>query len=37
VDDRPENLVVMEGILESPRFNIVKAQSGLEALVFMLE
>lgn len=37
VDDRPENLVVMEGILESPRFNIIKANSGAEALGFMLD
>lgn len=37
VDDRPENLVVMEGILESPKFNIVKANSGAEALGLMLD
>jgi len=37
VDDRPENLVVMEGILESPSLNIIKANSGAEALGLMLE
>ncbi len=37
VDDRPENLVVMEGILACSRFNIMKANSGADALGLMLE
>ena len=37
VDDRPENLVAMEGLLESPDLNIVKASSGNEALGLMLK
>ncbi|MFH1489658.1 MAG: ATP-binding protein [Pseudomonadota bacterium] len=37
VDDRPENLVALEGMLESPDLNIVKAASGNEALGFMLK
>lgn len=37
VDDRPENLVVMEGILENQKLNIFKADSGAMALGLMLD
>ena len=37
VDDRPENLVTLEGILESPELKIFKACSGNEALSIMFE
>lgn len=37
VDDRPENLLSLEGILESNELNILKANSGNEALGIMLE
>jgi signal transduction histidine kinase len=37
VDDRPENLLALEGILESPDLNLLKAASGNEALGLMLE
>ncbi|MDP3461230.1 MAG: response regulator, partial [Bacteroidales bacterium] len=37
VDDRPENLLSLEGILESEDLNIIKANSGNEALSIMLE
>ncbi|MBK9292789.1 MAG: response regulator [Bacteroidetes bacterium] len=37
VDDRPENLLTLEGILENEDLNILKAQSGNEALALMLE
>jgi CheY-like chemotaxis protein len=37
VDDRPENLLALEGLLESLAVNIVKATSGNEALGLMLE
>lgn len=37
VDDRPENLLALENLLESPDLNILKATSGNEALSFMLE
>jgi CheY-like chemotaxis protein len=37
VDDRPENLLTLEGILESENLNIIKAHSGNEALGIMLE
>jgi len=37
VDDRPENLLVLEALLDSPDLNIVKATSGNEALGLMLE
>ncbi len=36
VDDRPENLLVLEGLLEDFNCNIVKATSGNEALGLML-
>ena len=37
VDDRPENLLVMESILENLDCNIIKATSGNEALSLMLD
>ncbi|MDF2612324.1 MAG: cph [Clostridia bacterium] len=37
VDDRPENLLVLEGLLEDFGCNIIKADSGNEALGLMLE
>lgn len=37
VDDRAENLLTLESILENPELNIVKARSGNEALGLMLE
>ncbi|GAB1418319.1 hypothetical protein MASR2M12_10840 [Bacteroidales bacterium] len=37
VDDRPENLLTLEGILESDELNLLKASSGNEALRIMLE
>ncbi len=37
VDDRPENLLTLEGILESPELTIIKATSGNEALGLLLE
>ncbi len=37
VDDREENLLTLESILENPELNIIKARSGNEALGLMLE
>ncbi len=37
VDDRPENLITLEGILESPELVIHTANSGNEALGMLLE
>ena len=37
VDDRPENLITLEGILESPELVIYTAGSGNEALGLLLE
>jgi len=37
VDDREENILTLEGILESPELEIVKATSGNEALGLLLE
>ena len=37
VDDRPENLLALESVLEEPGLEIVKATSGNEALGKMLE
>ncbi|MDY0077629.1 MAG: response regulator [Bacteroidales bacterium] len=37
VDDRPENLLTLEGILDNENLNIIKANSGNEALGVMLE
>lgn len=35
VDDSEDNLTLLETILENPEYNIVKASSGKEALVFL--
>ncbi len=37
VDDREENLLTLESILENEELNIIKARSGNEALGLMLE
>lgn len=37
VDDRPENLLVLESLLENMNCNIIKANSGNEALSLMLD
>ncbi|NQV01273.1 MAG: response regulator [Bacteroidia bacterium] len=37
VDDRKENLITLESIIESPELNIIKALSGNEALSVMLD
>lgn len=37
VDDREENLLTLEGILDNPELNIIKAASGNEALGLLLE
>jgi CheY-like chemotaxis protein len=37
VDDKPENLVALEAVLEAPGQQLVKAQSGKEALRACLE
>jgi CheY-like chemotaxis protein/HPt (histidine-containing phosphotransfer) domain-containing protein len=37
VDDRPENLLALESLLEGPDLNIIKAGSGNEALGLMLK
>jgi len=37
VDDRPDNLLALESLLEDGEFNIIKAASGNEALERMLE
>jgi two-component system, sensor histidine kinase len=37
VDDRPENLITLEGILDSPELEIYTATSGNEALGILLE
>ena len=36
VDDRPENLIALEAILNKPSYNLVKANSGTEALKCLL-
>jgi light-regulated signal transduction histidine kinase (bacteriophytochrome) len=37
VDDRPENLLALQTILEHPEYNLVKASSGPEALRCLLQ
>jgi two-component system sensor histidine kinase/response regulator len=37
VDDRPENLLALESLLENPSLNIIKANSGNEALGLVLQ
>lgn len=37
VDDRPENLITLEGILDSPELDIYTANSGNEALGMLLD
>ena len=37
VDDKPENLMALEGLLEAPGINFVKTLSGTEALKAILE
>jgi PAS domain S-box-containing protein len=37
VDDRPENLLSLEGLLDNPEYQLVRASSGNEALLLMLK
>lgn len=37
VDDRPEGILAVEAVLSSPNYNLVKANSGTEALKYLLE
>lgn len=37
VDDHPENLLALEAILSAPEYHLVRAQSGTEALKYLLE
>jgi serine phosphatase RsbU (regulator of sigma subunit) len=37
VDDRPENLVALENLLDEPGWRVIKADSGNEALQLLLE
>ncbi|NKE72938.1 response regulator [Candidatus Manganitrophus noduliformans] len=37
VDDKPNNLMLLEAILESPEYHLVKAASGMEALKYILK
>src|ERR1051326_7682756 len=37
VDDRPENLLALESILENPAYHLVKAHSGRESLKWLLQ
>src|SRR6185295_12072245 len=36
VDDKPENLVVLESILEGPEYRLTKTQSAQEALMALI-
>lgn len=36
VDDKPNNLILLEAILDSPEYHLVKATSGKEALEHLL-
>lgn len=36
VDDKPNNLILLEAILDSPDYHLVKASSGKEALKYLL-
>ncbi|TKC19385.1 PAS domain S-box protein [Robertmurraya kyonggiensis] len=37
VDDRPENLLALEAVLTSPQYRLIKANSGIEALKWVLK
>ena len=37
VDDKTENLLALETILDAPDYHLVRAQSGQEALLALLE
>lgn len=36
VDDRPENLLALEAVLTSPKYRLIRANSGVEALKWVL-
>ena len=37
VDDQPENLLALEGVLDNPGYNLIKAYSGMDALRHLLK
>ncbi|RTR28731.1 PAS domain S-box protein [Robertmurraya yapensis] len=37
VEDRPENLLALEAVLTSPQYRLIKANSGIEALKWVLK